>query len=222
TTGGNASFRATDGDLELAEDLSVAGDLALATVGSGDLVLPELGLSHAGDIVIDVDNLISNGTPLSLAAASADITLRDGASTQIWNPSFDQLILNIAGGGDLQLVDADDLTVASVVTNGNASFSSTDADLTVGSIDVAGDLSLIADGSGNVVIDDNGLVHDGNLIIEADNLLDSDSDVILGAAQATVTLRDGSLPSSWATSFDQLVLDIAGTGDFALVDSDGL
>lgn len=223
STGGTAGFTATGADLVLVAAPAVGGDLSLATVGSGDVVIPESGLTYSGDLTILADNLRDADLTLTLAAANADITLRDGAGTQTWNTSFDQLSLDITGAGNFSLMDADDLTISALSTGGNASLSTTGANLVLASSPtVAGDLALTTITSGDVVIADAGLSVAGDLTILADNLRDTDTDLILGAANADITLRDGAAAQSWATSFDTLVLEIAGAGDLNLVDTDGL
>lgn len=222
-TGGNASFAATGGDLTLTGAPSVAGDLSLSTLGSGDVVIPTLGLNHSGDLTITADNLRDTDSTITLAAAAANITLRDGAATQAWNTSFDELVLDLAGAGAFTLIDTDGLTLISVSTGGAASFTATAADLVVASSPVvAGALSLATDGSGDLVIPQTGLLHSGNLTVVADAITDGDSAITLAGTNADIGLRGGETAQSWATSFNTLVLDIAGGGDFALTDSDGL
>lgn len=222
-TGGNANFRATAADLMLTADPTVAGDLELSTVGSGDVVIADAGLSHAGDLTVLADNVVDSDSSVTLSATNANITLRGGDSAQSWSTNFDSLVLDIAGGGDFLLTDSDGLTLTSAATGGNATFRTTDADLLVTSpLSIAGELGLSTQGSGDVVIPEAGLAHSGDLTIVADNLIDSDENVTLAAANADITLRAGPVAHAWNTSFDSLALDLAGTGDFLLTDTDGL
>jgi len=201
----------------------VAGDLTLATIGSGDLITPTAGLLHGGALTINTDNILANGGGVRLGATDATITLRGGDLAQSWNIDFDTLALAIAGNGDFALEDADGLTLTSVSTGGNASFSTNNADLVLeGNPTVAGELSLLTIGGGDVVLPDAGLLHTGDLRIVADDLVSTDSPLVMSAADAAITLRGGSLAQSWNTSFDRLVLAIAGAGDFSLTDTDGL
>src|SRR5690606_8954644 len=50
TIGGSAVFTAGDGDLMLTDSASVEGDLSLTTVGSGDVILPDAGITIGGDL----------------------------------------------------------------------------------------------------------------------------------------------------------------------------
>ena len=47
-TGGSASFTTTNADLTLSAAPTVGGSLSLSTTGSGNLIIPLGGLSHAG------------------------------------------------------------------------------------------------------------------------------------------------------------------------------
>jgi filamentous hemagglutinin family protein len=223
TTGGNASFTTTSANLVLAAAPSVAGTLALNTAGSGDVVMPNAGLLHAGNLTVLADNLRDSDTTLTLGATAANINLRGGDSAQTWNTSFSSLVLAITGGGAFTLTDANGLTLTSASTGGNASYSTAGANLVLAAVPAAGgSLSLGTSGSGDVVIPDTGLVHAGNFTVVADNLVDSNHNLTLGAANANITLRDGAAARTWTTGFANLVLSIAGAGTFNLTDSNSL
>src|SRR5690606_29862809 len=134
------------------------------TNNSGDIVLPTAGLRHTGTLTVHADNLVADD--IILGATDEDITLRGGNTAQTWNTSFDTLALSIAGTGNFTLADTDGLILTSVTTGGNASFSTTDADLVLmDSPDVDGTLTLITTGNGDLVIPDAGLIHTGALAL---------------------------------------------------------
>lgn len=222
TIEGNASFIANNGDVVLMGTPTVTGSMTLATVGSGDVILPSGGISIDGNLAVNADNLQDGDSDITLAAANASITLR-GSADRTWITSFDELALSLAGG-NLSLTDTDGLTLTSLSGSGNVSITTTNADLELdASPTLTGNLSLLTDGSGNVVIPVAGLTIGGDLTVDADNLVDDNHDVTLGAAAANITLRDaGAQARNWTTTFDELVLDIAGTGDFSLTNTDTL
>ena len=222
-TGGSASYRATGANLVLTAAPTAGTDLTLGTVGSGNVVIPTAGLARTGNLTVLADNLMDTDHNVTLGAANANITLRDGAAARTWTTSFTNLVLAITGGGAFNLTDSNGLTLTSASTGGNASFTTTNADLVLASLPaVAGNLSLITTGTGNVVIPATGLTHGGSLSINANNLSDGDTSLTLGATSANINLRDGAAAQTWATSFNSLVLEIAGTGAFSLTDTNGL
>ncbi|HEY7772915.1 MAG TPA: hypothetical protein VIC26_07025, partial [Marinagarivorans sp.] len=197
--------------------------LALNTITSGDVIIPAAGLSHAGALTINADNLSDGDNDLTLAATDATLNLRDGSAAQTWNTSFDQLTATIAGTGDLTVVDSDALTIAGLNTGGAANVSATAGDLTLTAAPtVGGALALNTITSGDVIIPAAGLSHAGALTINADNLSDGDNDLTLAATDATLNLRDGSTAQTWNTSFDQLTATIAGTGDLTVMNTRSL
>ena len=83
-------------------------------------------------------------------------------------------------------------------------------------------MSLTASGAGNVRIPTTGMVHSGALVIDANDLLDTDRDISLAATNADISLRSANAARRWATDFDHLALTLTGAGDLSLVDANGL
>ena len=227
-TGGSASFTASGADLDVSTaDFSVGGLLRLATTGNGDLVLADTGLRHAGDLVIDAENLRNGtGSEFALAAEHADITLRDGALDQTWNTTFAELAANIAGDGQLTVINSEGLVLNGINTGGSASFTASGADLDVSTADfaVGGLLTLATTGNGDLVLADTGLSHAGDLVIDAEKLNSaaSDSEFILAAESANITLRDGALDQTWDTTFAELAANVAGDARLTVINSRSL
>ncbi|HEY6527459.1 MAG TPA: filamentous hemagglutinin N-terminal domain-containing protein [Cellvibrionaceae bacterium] len=223
TTAGNASFTTTNADLTLSADPAVSGNLNLITTGTGNVIIPIAGISQPAALTINAYDLIDTDRDLALSATNASVTLRNAASARNWATSFDNLILSLTGAGDFALIDSNAFTLTSAATGGNASFASTNADLTLSTDPtVAGNLSLITTGIGNVVLPVTGISETGALTINANDLLDTDRDVTLAAGNATITLRNAALARNWTTSFINLNLSLTGSGDFALTDSNAL
>lgn len=223
-TGGNASFTTNNADLVLTATPLVDGNLNLTTIGSGDLILPDTGLFHDGNLSLLADNLLDSDTTITLGAANADITLRDGAMPGSWTTSFEQLTLAITGAGGLELTDTNGLTLNSITTGGNASFATTGADLVLTETPVvAGDLGLSTLESGSVVIPAGRFTHNGGaLVINADDLLDTGRTLSLEAATADITLRNPGGNHTWTTEFGLLDLAVQGAGDIEITDESGL
>jgi filamentous hemagglutinin family protein len=223
TTGGNASFTTTNADLTLSADPAVSGNLSLITTGTGNVIIPVTGISQPAALTISANDLLDTDRDLTLAATNATITLRNAASARNWSTSFTDLNLSLTGSGDLVLIDNNALTLSSATTGGNASFTTTNADLTLSSDPaVAGNLSLITTGTGNVIIPVTGITQPAALTINASDLLDTDRDLIMGASSANITLRNAALARAWSTSFNDLILSLTGAGDFSLTENDAL
>ena len=223
TTGGNASFTATNADLTLSSDPAVSGNLNLITTGTGNVIIPLTGLGLPAGLTINANDLLDTDRTLTLAATDASINLRGATAAHTWASSFNTLNLSLTGSADFALVDSNALTLTSVTTSGNASFTTTNADLTLASNPaVSGNLSLITTGSGNVIIPLTGLGLPAGLTINANDLLDTDRDLTLSASSANITLRNAASNRNWATSFNDLILALTGSGDFALTDSSAL
>ncbi len=223
TTGGSASFTTTNADLTLSSDPAVAGNLSLITTGTGNVIIPVAGISQPAGLTISANDLLDTDRDLTLAAGAANITLRNAASARNWTTSFNDLIMSLTGTGAFTLTDANGLNLTSATTGGDASFTTTNADLTLASGPaVSGNLSLNTTGTGNVIIPLAGISTPGALSINANDLLDTDRDINLTATSATISLRNASSARNWTTSFNDLVLALTGTGDFALTDSNAL
>ena len=172
---------------------------------------------------INANDLLDTDRNLTLAATSASITLRNATAARSWATAFNDLTLALSGGGDLALTDSNALTLISASSDANASFTTTNADLTLsGDPAISGNLSLITTGTGNVIIPLAGLTQTAGLTINANDILDTDRDLTLAATSANITLRNAASARNWATSFTDLSLALTGTGDFALTDSDAL
>jgi len=223
TTSGNASFTTTNADLTLSSNPAVSGNLSLITTGAGNVIIPQTGLGLPAGLTINANDLLDTDRDLSLAAGSANITLRNAASSRNWATSFNDLILALTGSGDFALTDTNALILTSATTGGNASFTTTNADLTLGSNPaVSGNLSLITTGTGDVIIPQTGLGLPAGLTINANDLLDTDRNLTLAASDASINLRNATAAHTIASSFDSLDLTLRGGGDFVLNDSDGL
>ncbi|MBC6906300.1 filamentous hemagglutinin N-terminal domain-containing protein [Saccharophagus sp. K07] len=223
STGGNALFRTISGDLTLGSAIDVAGELALITQDSGDVIVSAAGLEHGNRLTIEADNVLASSGDIRLTATTADITLRGGDLATSWLTDFDELALQIDGDGAFSLTDENGLTLTSIRTGGNASFTTTGANLIVNADpEVNGDLTLATAGIGDVVLTSSSLVHSGNLTINADNLTGTDETLTLAATNADIRLRDSADAHAWTTSFDTLTLSIAGGGAIAVQDTDGL
>ena len=119
----------------------------------------------------------------------------------------------LAGSGDFSLTDSNALTLTSATTGGNASFTTTNADLTLsGDPVVSGNLSLVTTGTGNVIIPVAGITQPAGLTINANDVLDTDRDLTLAATSANITLRNAASARNWATSFTDLSLALTGAG----------
>ena len=99
----------------------------------------------------------------------------------------------LTGSGDFALTDSNALTLTSTTTGGNASFTTTNADLTLSSDPVvSGNLSLVTTGTGNVIIPLAGITQPAGLTINANDVLDTDRDLTLVATNAAITLRNAN------------------------------
>lgn len=223
TSAANTTVSTTDADLTLSSTLNVTGALAVSTIGSGDVVVPEAGLIHSGALSITADNIRDADGDVTMAATDASINLRDGAVAGIWRTAFNTLTASVAGGGGVDIVDSDALTLLGFISGGAGSVSTSGADLTLTTAPtVAGELALSTIGSGDVVLADTGLIHSGALSISADNLRDSDSEVAFSATEATVALRDGATAQTWLTTVETLNASVAGAGPLTVTDADAL
>ena len=166
-------------------------------------------------LTVNANDLLDADRELTLAATSANITLRNAASSRNWATSFNDLILALTGSGDFALIDSNALTLTSATTGGNASFTATNADLTLsGDPAVSGNLSLITTGTGNG-IPLTGLGLPAGLTINANDLLDTDRTLTLAATDASINLRGATAAHTWASSFNTLNLSLTGSADFA-------
>ncbi|HMY40937.1 MAG TPA: hypothetical protein PK011_16545, partial [Marinagarivorans sp.] len=142
STQGDASFTSL-GDLTLAADPAVAGSLSL--IASGALRLPATGLAQPGLLVIDATDLQDGDRSVNLAAARANITLRNPAGALSLNTQLAELDLTSAGPFAISLSDADDLSLGAISTDGDLAISSVgNLDVAAASLNIGGRLSLTA------------------------------------------------------------------------------
>ncbi|RYE19914.1 MAG: T9SS type A sorting domain-containing protein, partial [Sphingobacteriales bacterium] len=223
SAGGNVSLTSTNADLTLSANTTVAGTLGLITTGTGNIIVPGAGYAQSAGLTLNANDLLDTDRDVTLGATNANITLRNAASARTWASSFTNLILSLTGSGDFALTDSNALTLTSATTGGNASFTTTNADLTLSADPaVTGNLSLITTGTGNIIIPVAGVSETGTLTINANDLLDTDRDLTLAASSANIILRNAASARSWVTSFNDLILALTGAGDFSLTDSNAL
>ena len=222
-TGGAANISSTAGDLTLSSTPNVGGDLTLTTITSGDLIVADAGLTQSAALTITADNLRDSDNEVTLSATNADISLRDGATDQIWNTSFDSLTANIAGVGALSLVDSDALIINALNSAGAANITASNADLTLQSNpSVVGDLQLTATGLGDIVMPNSGLVHSGNLLLSAAHIVDGDNSVSLSADNLTVVQSNGDNDAVFNTDVNRLDLTYAGASSVSVNEANAL
>ena len=156
-------------------------------------------------------DLIDTDRDISLAANSATINLRGATQTAQLVDGFCQPFLAAKRGRDFTLTDNNGLNLTSVTTDGSASFTATNNNLTLTTNpQVGGNLTLAATGSGAVIIPDAGLSSLGNLTINASDLRDTDTALVLAADNATINVRNAVAARSWATDFNRLNLTLSG------------
>src|SRR5690606_12193692 len=141
------------------------------------------------------------------------------------NVDFNTLALQLSGGQTVQVNDDNDLTLNNISNHGNLTVTTEDgSDLTITDTTPVSSGQLTLNAGRNLVLSTAGLNVTGNLTKSATDVRDSNasSNVSLGGANADITLRNATGARCWSTSFNQLVLDIAGTGNLELAGTDGL
>ena len=192
-------------------------------MASGALVIPTTGISQLGALTIDAQDIVDGDLAIQLAAPSAAIHLHGANPLRIWATAFNDLALQLDDAGTLNLIDSDGLSISRLSTLAISISPPPTRDLTLtANTTVAGQLSLVTRGSGNVVIPSAGFRQAGALSLTADDLLDGDTDVSLAASAAAITLRNANGRRSWQSDFAQLDLALTGAGDFALTNAGSL
>lgn len=220
---GDVVVNAIDGNLTSSVgSYAVLGALTFTTQGSGNWIVADSGFQHAGQLTVQVDDIVDSDQDVILSAATADILVRGGGADRSWLTSFDQFALNNQGAGALTVTDTDALTVNTLQSAGDLALI-TGGDLTLNNDPaVAGLLSLNTLNSGVLRLSDSGLNHGGMLVIDAMDVVDSDTDVSVTATSATVQLRDHAGPATWATDLSDLTLTVAGSGALRLNNAQAL
>ncbi|BCD97831.1 filamentous hemagglutinin N-terminal domain-containing protein [Marinagarivorans cellulosilyticus] len=210
STNGAANISTVAANLTVAPTtLDIAGDLALSTIGSGDVIIGDAGFSHASTFNLTADNLRDTDNDITLAAPNANIILRDGAADKIWNTSFNSLGTNVAGAGGLAINNSNALVLNTLTTGGAASVATAAGDLTlVVNPAVAGDLQLVA--NENLVIPTAGLNHSDNLTLQAAQILDDDNTVSITANNLSIS--QDSAAADAILNIDADTLSFASSG----------
>ena len=79
----------------------VSGNLSLVTTGTGNVIIPVAGITQPAGLTINANDVLDTDRDLTLAATSANITLRNAASARNWATSFTDLSLALTGAGIL-------------------------------------------------------------------------------------------------------------------------
>ncbi len=198
------------GDLTLVEAVpTIAGNLSLTSTAT--LWVDPTGLSVANGLVINATTLSDGDVNLVLSADHADITMQNLAADALWRTNFNSLALGVAGVGNLTIDNGGALVGASLQTPADLTIN-TVGDLTLleTAPSVGGDLTLNTSAGGNVVVNDSGLQLTNAMVINANDLIDSDGTVSLQAADADLTLTGLGASRTYNTQLASATWDLTG------------
>lgn len=219
-SGGGADLLISDGAP------SVTGDLSL--ISARDILLPNLapatGLNTSGSLYLEGRNISMTGASsnLRLAASTGELLFSSNVDTSLLT-DFTSLDLQWNSSNNLSISEASGLTINSLGGLGDIAILA-DGNLTFVPANIvhSGRLGLTTSNTGNLLLDDLGLITTGDLRIDVANISDSDSAVILQGGSADITLRQGVAATTINSSFNDLALTYGGTTDVTVIDSDGL
>ncbi|HEY7771770.1 MAG TPA: filamentous hemagglutinin N-terminal domain-containing protein, partial [Marinagarivorans sp.] len=163
-------------------------------VGDGGLLVH--ALNAIGELSIE-SNFVD------IVSTTGDVTIHEEGSTSVLRLESPETV-NFTTGLQFSVDLATVFNVNNLNVDAGTDFRIADAGVTV-----SGNLSVVA----NTIRGNAGTVASGT----------AGTPVIMSAANADITLRDGSLARHWSTSFDQLALSVSGgASTFTLVDTNAL